>query len=153
MAETLGSLCDKLTIVKLKQYHSEDTARLESLSTQEKNLCEEIDTYLGDAISGKIPLEKLTFASNKVYTFDGQVDDVVSANIGGIFAELAQANCDVWHEQEKLYAFEKVPAGEKDTVMKKLAALNLRRNHCIDAIDQHLQQLVRDANRGHVQGN
>jgi hypothetical protein len=36
MAETLGSLCDKLTIVKLKQYHTEDSKRLESLGQQEK---------------------------------------------------------------------------------------------------------------------
>ena len=27
MAETLGSLCDKLTIVKLKQWHTDDPAR------------------------------------------------------------------------------------------------------------------------------
>ena len=45
MAETLGSLCDKLTIVKLKQYHTGDIQRLESLAHQEKQLCEEIDTY------------------------------------------------------------------------------------------------------------
>ena len=38
MAETLGSLCDKLTIVKLKQYHSEDAARLQSLKQQEQQL-------------------------------------------------------------------------------------------------------------------
>ena len=35
MAETLGSLCDKLTIVKLKQFHNEDKNRLESLQQQE----------------------------------------------------------------------------------------------------------------------
>jgi hypothetical protein len=39
MAETLGSLCDKLTIVKLKQWHSEDAARLQSLGLQEQQLC------------------------------------------------------------------------------------------------------------------
>jgi len=32
MAETLGSLCDKLTIVKLKQFHTGDVQRLESLA-------------------------------------------------------------------------------------------------------------------------
>jgi hypothetical protein len=38
MAETLGMLCDKLTIVKLKQYHSEDEARLKSLALQADQL-------------------------------------------------------------------------------------------------------------------
>ena len=32
MAETLGSLCDKLTVVKLKQFHADDPQRLESLA-------------------------------------------------------------------------------------------------------------------------
>ena len=39
MAETLGSLCDKLTIVKLKQWHSlRAPSRLESLAAQEEQL-------------------------------------------------------------------------------------------------------------------
>jgi hypothetical protein len=54
MAETLGMLCDKLTIVKLKQYHTEDETRLLSLNTQALNLQAEIDEYISDAISGKI---------------------------------------------------------------------------------------------------
>ena len=40
MAETLGSLCDKLTIVKLKQWHTDDTARTASLAAQERQLSE-----------------------------------------------------------------------------------------------------------------
>jgi hypothetical protein len=44
MAETLGSLCDKLTIVKLKEWHSEkQPERMRSLATQEQQLREEID--------------------------------------------------------------------------------------------------------------
>ena len=43
MAETLGSLCDKLTIVKLKQYHSDDPQRLESLALQAGQLQQEIN--------------------------------------------------------------------------------------------------------------
>ena len=46
MAETLGSLCDKLTIVKLKEWHSENQPeRMRSLATQEQQLREEIDAY------------------------------------------------------------------------------------------------------------
>jgi hypothetical protein len=71
MAETLGSLCDKLTIVKLKQYHSEDPERLASLGTQEGNLKKEIDEFISDAVNGLIPLEKLTFKANKVYKKEG----------------------------------------------------------------------------------
>jgi hypothetical protein len=142
MAETLGSLCDKLTIVKLKQFHSEEASRLESLAKQEKELSEEIDEYVGDALSGKIPLGKLTFDANKVYKKEGNETKEVKGNIGQIFAELAQVNCDLWHEQEKVYEFEKVAIEEKDRVVKRLAILNLQRNKCMDAINKTFQQLV-----------
>ena len=142
MAETLGSLCDKLTIVKLKQYHSDDRTRLESLSVQERSLRDEIDVFLADAVAGRIPPERLTFAANKVYKREGNEVPDLHGRIGELFAELAQANCDVWHEQEKLYDFENIPNEEKNGVMKKLAVLNLRRNHCIDAIDKQLQEFI-----------
>jgi len=142
MAETLGSLCDKLTIVKLKQYHSTDRLRLKSLAVQEADLCEEIDSFIANALTGNIPPEKLTFSSNKVYKKKGNAFRAVSGNIGNIFAELAGINCDLWHEQEKTYEFEKVPIGEKNQVVKQLAVLNLKRNQCIDAIDKKFQQQI-----------
>ena len=142
MAETLGSLCDKLTIVKLKQYHSEDSKRLNSLQQQEKELTEEINQYLSNALSGVITLEKLTFASNKVYKQEGNETRDITGSIGSVFAELAKVNCDLWHEQEKVYEFDKVPVCEKDDVVKKLAILNLERNKCMDAINEMLVKIV-----------
>ena len=46
MAETLGMLCDKLTIVKLKEYHSEDPQKLESLAKQATQLQQGMDEYV-----------------------------------------------------------------------------------------------------------
>jgi hypothetical protein len=51
-------------------------------------------------------------------------------------------NCQLWHEQEKVYEFEKVPAEQKDVVVKGLAILNLKRNKCIDLIDRQFAGLV-----------
>jgi hypothetical protein len=138
MAETLGSLFDKLTIVKLKQYHSEDQVRLESLSQQEQQLISEINLYISDALSGLIPIEKLSFASNKVYKQKGNETRNISGDIAVVFAELAKINCDLWHEQEKVYDFEQVPNIEKNMVVKKLAILNLERNKCMDLINEKL---------------
>src|SRR5258708_14886410 len=98
MAETLGSLCDKLTIVKLKQYHSEDAKRLMSLMQQEQQLTEEINQFISDAFAGVIPKEKLSFASNKVYKVEGNETRKIKGNMGELFAELAKVNCDLWHE-------------------------------------------------------
>lgn len=142
MAETLGSLCDKLTIVKLKQWHSEDEIRLKSLAVQEKQLQQEMNEFISAAISGQIPIARLTFASNKVYKQEGNYVPDVLGSIGEIFSQLAHVNCNLWHEQEKVYEFEKVAASEKDRVVKQLAILNLERNKCIDGIDGNFKALV-----------
>jgi hypothetical protein len=143
MAETLGMLCDKLTIVKLKQYHSEDEQRLKSLGEQELVLQNEIDEYIALAVAGNIPLEKLSFAANKVFKKEGNEVQEVSGNIGAVFAQLADINCKLWHEQEKVYEFEKVAAEEKDLVVKQLAILNLQRNKCIDSIDRQFSDIIK----------
>jgi hypothetical protein len=142
MAETLGSLCDKLTIVKLKQWHAEDRVRLQSLEGQEKQLCGEIDAFVTAAAAGAIPSERLTFAANKVYKSEGNDVLAVTGAIGAVFAQLAGVNCELWHEQEKVYEFERVPAELKDAVVKKLALLNLQRNQCIDRIDRALKEAI-----------
>jgi hypothetical protein len=148
MAETLGSLCDKLTIVKLKQWHSEDAARLRSLDEQEKRLAAEIDEFVRAAVGGAISSDRLTFPANKVYKQQGNPSAEIGGKIGEIFAQLARVNCALWHEQEKVYEFEKVPAQEKDTVVKQLALLNLERNQCIDGIDREFRSLVESRRSG-----
>lgn len=142
MAETLGMLCDKLTIVKLKQYHTEDKTRLQSLAVQAGQLQEEIDTYISDAVNGKIDPARMTFAANKVFKEEGNRVGDVAGNFGEIIYQLADVNCRLWHEQEKVYEFEKVPVEEKDKVVKQLAVLNLERNKCIDAINNQFASLI-----------
>lgn len=143
MAETLGSLCDKLTIVKLKQYHTHNQERLEHLKVQELQLQDEINSFISHAIIGHIPYEKLVFASCKVYKQQGNEIAQINGTIGSIFSMLASINCQLWHEQEKVYDFEKIPLTEKDTVVKKLALLNLERNQCIETIDRFFQALIK----------
>lgn len=142
MAETLGMLCDKLTIVKLKQYHTEDEVRLKSLEGQARQLQEEIDEYVAAAVSGNIPAERLTFAANKVYKKEGNETADINGNIGELFFQLADVNCRLWHEVEKGYDIENVPVAEKDNLVKSLAVLNLQRNKCIDAIDLEFHKLI-----------
>ena len=142
MAETLGSLCDKLSIVKLKQFHSDDEIRLGSLDKQQMQLIDEIDEFVANAISGIIPQNKLTFNSNKVYKSEGNEIRDIKGTIGDVFGKLAEINCSLWHEQEKVYEFEKVVPEEKDKVVKKLALLNLERTKCIDEIDTSFSKMI-----------
>lgn len=145
MAETLGSLCDKLTIVKLKQFYLQDLTKQASLSLQEKQLQSEIDEFVYHAFAGDIPFERLKFASNKVYKKEGnEIDKLdVQSTIGILVAQLAEINHKLWREQDKVYKFEQVPFEEKDIVVKKLALFNLERNQCIDGIDNKLQSIVK----------
>jgi hypothetical protein len=146
MAETLGSLCDKLTVVKLKQFHTDETEKLASLSVQAECLQKEIDAFIADALAGKIQIDRLSFAANKVFKQEGNIVADVVGGVGEVFAQLADVNCRLWHQQEFVYEFEKVPVSEKDTVVKQLALLNLERNKCIDQIDRQLRILVEQKN-------
>ncbi len=143
MAETLGTLSDKLTIVKLKQWHTEDGARLASLARQQTQLQEEMDHFIAAAVAGDIPIEKLTFAANKVYKKEGNEVREISGSLGEIFSTLAEINCRLWHVQETVYDFEKIPVSEKDNVIKDLAVVNLERNNCIDELDRTFQSVIR----------
>lgn len=147
MAETLGMLCDKLTIVKLKQYHTQDEMRLQSLSRQATGLQEEIDEYIAAALNGNIAPEKLTFAANKVFKTEGNEVAAVAGSFGEIFYKLADVNCRLWHEQEKVYDFESVANAEKNTVVKQLALLNLERNNCIDALNDLFKKSILSINK------
>jgi hypothetical protein len=141
--ETLGSLIDKLSVVRLKQYHTHlaDRERHDNLSMQELDLVYEISDYLRDAISGKIPKEKLSVKQNKIHI--GMADpDIYFGNIGNLMSMLAQANCEIWHCQEKLYNFKAIPAEEKDGVVESISRENLKRTRCIEGINIKLQEMI-----------
>ena len=142
MAETLGTLADKLTTVKLKLWHTDDAERIASLKVQEKQLEAEINEFVDAAIAGQIPIGRLTFAANKVYKKEGNVVSDFSGSIGELFSQLAATNCKLWHVQEKVYEFEQIPAAQKDEVIRELAVVNLERNQCIDRLDQEFQRSV-----------
>ena len=145
MAETLGSLCDKLATVKLKLWHTDDAERLQSLRGQEQQLHQEIDEFMSAAVSGEIPIERLTFAANKVYKKEGNVVPEFRGTLGESFAQLAHTVCKLWHVQERVYEFESVPMDQKDAVIKELAIVNLERNQCIDGLDRRFRELIEAA--------
>ena len=142
MAETLGTLADKLTTVKLKLMYSEDPERIRSLQAQERQLQEEMNELIGGAVSGEIPIERLTFAANKVYKKEGNVVPEFHGTLGQMFSQLAEVNCRLWHVQEKVYEFEQIPMNQKDDIIKQLAIVNLERNQCIDKLDQEFRKSV-----------
>ena len=142
MAETLGTLADKLTTVQLKLWHTDDPERTRSLEVQQKQLQDEINEFVAAALSGEIPIDKLTFSANKVYKKEGNVVPEFPGTIGELFAQLAAVDCRLWHVQEKVYEFEQVAMEEKDEVIKQLAIVNLQRNQCIDQLDAEFRKSI-----------
>lgn len=142
MAETLGTLADKLTTVQLKLWHTDDPERTRSLEVQQKQLQDEINEFVASALAGQIPLEKLTFSANKVYKKEGNVISKFQGTIGELFAQLAAVDCRLWHVQERVYEFENVPIEQKDEVIKQLAIVNLERNQCIDKLDEEFRKAI-----------
>ena len=153
MAETLGTLADKLTTVKLKLWHTDDPERTRSLEVQQKQLQDEIDELVRAAVAGEIPTERLTFAANKVYKKDGNEMREFTGTVGELFAQLAEVDCRLWHVQEKVYEFEQVPVEEKDEVVKQLAIVNLERNQCIDRLDEVFRRVCESARGAQSQGD
>lgn len=139
MAETLGTLADKLATVQLKLWHTGDPERTRSLEVQQKQLQDEINEFVRGAIAGEIPIERLTFASNKVYKKEGNVVPDFHGTVGQLVSQLAEVNCRLWHVQEKVYEFEQVPMNEKDEIIRQLAVVNLERNQCIDKLDEEFR--------------
>lgn len=148
MAETLGSLCDKLTILVLKAWHSQDETQLKNIELQQRLLRQEIDDYLQAALNKTIPLECISLPANKVYKKEGNPIREFHGKIGDLMAQLAEVNCKLWHQQEKVYEFEKVLPEHKDSVIKQLAILNLERNQCIDAINAQFYTLIQNIEQG-----
>lgn len=142
MAETLGTLADKLTTVQLKLWHTDDPERTRSLEVQQKQLQDEINEFVAAAFAGEIPIERLTFAANKVYKKEGNVVPASQGTIGEMFAQLAAVDCRLWHVQEKVYEFEQVPMDQKDELVKQLAIVNLERNQCIDRLDEEFRKAI-----------
>jgi hypothetical protein len=142
MAETLGSLCDKLIVVKLKEGHTDDDIKLRSLAEQGKQLSDEIDTYLNDAAHGKILVEKLVFSPNKIYYQQGNEIKAIVDTVGNLVGNLASVNCKLWHVQEQVYTFNQIKPEDKDVVIQTLSKLNLQRNQIIEELDTQFKKII-----------
>ncbi len=136
MADTLGSLCDKLIITQLKRIHTNDLAKLESINDRIDVLKEEIDEFLALVISGNLKPNRILVRTNKVYDESKFSVSSQSLSIGEAVESLLVVNLALWKEQEKVYNFEQVPKDEKNLVIRNLAQLNLDRNVLIEKIDE-----------------
>ena len=134
MAETLGSLCDKLIISELKKIHTLDELKIHEVQSRIEILKEELNEFVDNAIRGKISKNRLVVKANKVYDESKYPQYNCTLSMAGYISELSRINFELWKEQEKIYEFDSVPDNLKNSVIYKLAKLNLDRNKIIEEI-------------------
>ena len=154
MAETLGSLVDKLTIKALREFHinemkqnentkfskSELDEKLEVLARQKEDLKIEIDGYLAAAFAGDIILkeEKLKLYNNP--DIIGKIGEI--KGVSGAIEKLSQKNIELWHLEDEARR-EDVPLEYIGEIKRKIDVTNQHRNDSIDTIDEMLEKFIR----------
>lgn len=153
MAETLGSLVDKLTIKDIREYHinqmvilkdkkfskKELTDKLRVLKRQKDEIIKEIDVFVLAAIKGKLSLrdEKL-----KIYNDLKDVGRIIiTKSMGEVISGLAQANLKLWHLEDEARRKD-VTLSYIGKIKKMIDPANQQRNDYIDRIDQLLEEKI-----------
>jgi hypothetical protein len=155
MAETLGSLVDKITIKEIRKYHLQEmrkfkggkfplkviNSKITILNKQIKIMGFEIDSFIVSALKGRIHLrdEKL-----KIYNALKDMDKIPQfSSLGAAISGLAQKNLELWHLEDE--------ARKKDVTLEyigrikqKIDLANQQRNDLIDKIDRLLENLVKN---------
>ena len=156
MAETLGSLIDKLSIKNLRYWHlDEDSqgrdasdpqkqelmAKMELVDRQRKELLEEIDVFLSSALAGEVRIrdEKVKLYKNLNVTSEDDVN-----HLGEAVSKLAMSNIKLWHLEDEVRR-EDLPDADIVKTKRKIDTNNQERNNFMDKVDEILENFVKQA--------
>ena len=156
MAETLGSLIDKLSIKNLRYWHlDEDSqardasdpqkqelmAKMELVDRQRKELLEEIDAFLSSALAGEVRIrdEKVKLYKNLNVTSAENVN-----HLGEAVSKLAMSNIKLWHLEDEVRR-EDLPDTDIVKTKRKIDTNNQERNNFMDKVDEILENFVKQA--------
>lgn len=151
MAETLGSLVDKLSIKCIREHFlrqmkeagntkfsaAEIDERLQLLEKQKKQLHEEIEDFVAAAQKGLVPLRdekiKLYNPRNQV----GRIEDATS--LSRAIDGLIRKNFELWNLEDQARRTD-VDLAHIGQVKKAIDPVNQQRNDYMDKIDALLEQ-------------
>ena len=154
MAETLGSLVDKLSIKNLRYWHLDETiqakdvsdpqieelkAKMDLVDSQRKELLEEIDAFLGAALAGEVKIrdEKVKLYKNlNVVSSDGL------SQLGEAVSELAMSNIKIWHLEDEVRR-EDLSDSKIVRTKRSIDTTNQERNNLMDKVDEILEKAVK----------
>ena len=146
MAETLGSLVDKLSIKNLRIWHLEEALEKDSKSEelkgkrdladkQRQNLVQEINGFLVAALQGEVCIrdEKI-----KMYTNTNVSSSDSIKKLGEAVSELAFRNIKLWHCEDEVRRTD-LADSEIVKIKRRIDTTNQERNDLMDKVDQILQ--------------
>ena len=156
MAETLGSLIDKLSIKNLRYWHLDEdvqakdasdpqkeelTAKMKLVDRQRKELLEEIDGFLEAAFAGKVRIrdEKV-----KLYKNLNVISSEGLNHLGETVSKLAMSNIKLWHLEDEVRR-EDLPDADIVKIKRAIDTNNQERNNFMDKVDEILENFVKQA--------
>tara|TARA_B100000446_G_scaffold121839_1_gene113810 strand:- start:13 stop:486 length:474 start_codon:yes stop_codon:yes gene_type:complete len=156
MAETLGSLIDKLSIKNLRYWHLDEDSqardssdpqkqelmdKMELVDRQRKELLEEIDVFLNSALAGEVRIrdEKVKLYKNLNVTSAENVN-----HLGEAVSKLAMSNIKLWHLEDEVRR-EDLPDTDIVKTKRKIDTNNQERNNFMDKVDEILENFVKQA--------
>ena len=149
MAETLGSLVDKLSIKNLRIWHLDEVlendqaskvkefqAKRDLAHRQRQDLIKEIDSFIDAALRGEVRIrdEKI-----KMYTNTNVSSSETIKALGNAVSELACRNIKLWHLEDEVRRTD-LPDATIVQTKRKIDATNQERNDLIDKVDQILSK-------------
>jgi hypothetical protein len=145
LAETLGSLIDKLTIKNirldnLRKKGKKSRKKMNMVQSQRRRLIEEMDQFLAQALKGRV---KLKDEKVKLYR-QSKVGEKISGTLGALVDSLCQKNMQLWHLEDEARRSD-VSDAYIGRIKRKIDIANLSRNDLIDRIDELLQRKVKKA--------
>jgi len=151
MAETLGSLVDKLSIKNLRLWHLDELleetsgapakreelqAKRELVLKQSRDLMGEINGFFVAALDGKVKIrdEKIKMYENK----NVKPSDAIK-ELGLAISELSLRNIRCWHLEDEVRR-EDLPDSEIVKLKRRIDATNQERNDLMDKVDEILSK-------------
>jgi len=151
MAETLGSLVDKLSIKNLRLWHLDEMleekssspaktdelqAKRELVLKQSRDLMDEINGFFSAALAGKVKIrdEKIKMYDNK----NVKPADAIK-ELGQAISELSLRNIRCWHLEDEVRR-EDLPDAEIVQLKRRIDATNQERNDLMDKVDEILSK-------------
>ena len=151
MAETLGSLIDKLSIKNLRYWHLDESiqrkdvsdsqieglkAKLDLVNRQRQDLLNEVNAFLIAALAGDVKIrdEKVKLYKNlNVSSFDSLT------KLGDAVNELVIRNSRMWHLEDEVRR-EDLPDAEIVQLKRKIDRTNQERCDLVDKVDEILER-------------